>query len=120
MREKKSFTIVCFYCGRVFEYLTTFAYLINRAYCDRCKKLYLHDKWNKGKRWEAYRQYLQKIKNQFSFHKEENVILLQRRGEQLFRGEISLGEIKGEDEAFIYVQKNFGSVSSYRKELVKN
>ena len=122
MRPKKSFKIVCFYCSKVFEYKTNFVYMIMRAYCDDCKKLYLYDRWHRGVRWEEYKQYLQLVKNQFGSRKKEgNEILLQRRDNQLFKGEVSLGEIKQENDKVVGVQKTpLDSISFYRKELIKN
>lgn len=121
MRPKKTFKIVCFYCHRVFEYKTNCTSMINRAYCDDCEKDYLYDKWHRGVRREEYKQYLQLVKNQFSSRKEENMILLQRRDGQLFKGETNLGVIEEEDDKFVYVRKTpLGSVSSYRKEVIKN
>jgi len=122
MRQKKTFKIVCFYCHQVFEYVTDFAYMINRGYCYRadCEKAHQHNKQQRRTRWLEYREYVQKVRNCFVCNKKENIILLERRDDQIFKGEISLGKIVKEDGAFFYVQKNaLASVSQYRKELIK-
>ena len=121
MRPKKVFKIACFYCYKVFKYVTDFTYMVKRAYCDDCKGAHRHNKWHGKVRLEEYKEYLQLVKNQLGYNKGQNRILLQIRGEQVFKGEISLGRIINQDQKFVYVQKYpFGSICSYRKEFVKN
>lgn len=121
MRPKKSFKIVCFYCHQVFEYLTDFTYMIKRAYCDDCKGVHRHNKWHGKVRFEEYKEYLQLVRSRLGYTGGQNKILLQIRGNQLFKGEVSLGEVKYMDAKRVDVQKDpLGSVSSYRRDLIKN
>ena len=123
MKPKKSFLITCFYCHKVFKYVTDFTYMVKRAYCysNDCEKAHSHNKWHGKVKLEEYKEYLQEIRGQLGCTGGENRILLQVKNEQLFRGEVNLGRIINQDQKFVYVQKyHFGSVCSYRREFVKS
>lgn len=120
LKQRKNFKIRCFYCKKLFVYTVDFACYIKRAYCEKCKKKHIVNKFKKGAEYSQYKEYLAGVRNQLGEGKGETPkIVLARRGAELFRGDINLGKIVSEDRLFVSVQKFIGGTASfYRKEFI--
>lgn len=121
---KKIFKIPCIYCLRKFEYAAYHAFSINRVHCQAEKCIERYREINKKPKLRiAYLKYREQIRNRFSsWSQRSNMdISFRIKGNKLFRGEIDLGKIKGEDESHIFAQKSvLHSVLAYNKKYVEN
>jgi len=120
-KQKKVIEIVCFYCEKKFKYIIQSYSQINRAYCDKCEREHIDNRFHSRIDYQEYQKYLKWIRSQFCRRERElDEINLYIKNNRLFKGEIDLGEIVGKDERFIYVQKHpLGTISLYQKKFIK-
>jgi hypothetical protein len=112
LEQRKIFKIRCFYCKKIFVYIADFTCYIKRAYCEKCKKEHLVNKFKRGVKYNQYKEYLAGVRNQLGGGKGDG---------RIFKGDIDWGEIVYRDKLRVYVQKSPGqTVSPIRKEFIKN